>query len=416
MLPRVALFNPFSYAFHEDPYPIYARLRAEAPVYHNEAQGFFAFSRHADVLAAFKDWRTYSNRGGVSLEQLADPRGDVRPYLSMLGMDPPDHDNLRALVSKGFTPRRVQELEPRVRELARHYVDGWIERGRCDFIAEFAGKLPMDIVSEMLGVPPSDRDELRLWSDTVLHREEGIEGLPPGAIAAAAKLAAYYARLVAERRQRPGSDLVSALLAAEIEGARLEDRDVIGFLFLMIVAGNETTTKLLGNALYWLARNPSEREKLRRDPARIPAWIEETLRFDNSSQLLARTVTRDHEVRGVRLREGDKVVLLVGSANRDEDVFPRADIYDIDRDTSQSLSFGRGTHFCLGASLARLEAQVSLEEVWARLPAYAIDEAGLVRVHSTNVRGFAAMPIEFTPARRLGAAAPLSAAAPRVEA
>jgi cytochrome P450 len=416
MLPRVTLFNPFSYAFHEDPYPVYARLRADAPVYHNEAQGFFAFSRHADVLAAFKDWRSYSNRGGVSLEQLADPRGDVRPYLSMLGMDPPDHDNLRALVSKAFTPRRVQEQEPRIRQLARHYVDAFIERGRCDFIAEFAGKLPMDIVSEMLGVPPSDRDELRLWSDTVLHREEGIEGLPPGAIAAAAKLAAYYARLVAERRRRPGGDLVSALLAAEIEGARLEDRDVIGFLFLMIVAGNETTTKLLGNALYWLARNPSEREKVRRDPARIPAWIEETLRYDNSSQLLARTVTRDHEVRGVRLREGDKVVLLVGSANRDEEVFPRADVYDIDRDTSQSLSFGRGTHFCLGASLARLEAQVSLEEVWARLPVYAIDEAGLVRVHSTNVRGFAAMPIEFAPARRLGAAAPLSAAAPRANA
>ena len=401
-------FNPFDYAFHEDPYPVYARLRAEAPVYHNEAQGFFAFSRHADVLAAFKDWRTYTNRFGVSLEQVRESK-DVRAYLSMLGMDPPDHDALRALVSKGFTPRRVQESEPRIRALARHYVDGFIERGQCDFIAEFAGKLPMDIVSEMLGVPESDRDELRLWSDTVLHREEGIEGLPPGAIQAAAKLAAYYARLVAERRKRPGSDLVSALLAAEIEGARLEDRDVIGFLFLMIVAGNETTTKLLGNALYWLSRNPSEREKVRRDPSRIGAWIEETLRYDNSSQLLARTVVRDHEVRGVRMREGDKVVLLVGSANRDADVFPHADVYDIDRDTSQSLSFGRGTHFCLGASLARLEAQVSLEEVWSRLPDYAIDEAGLVRVHSTNVRGFSAMPLEFPAARRLGALSPQAA-------
>jgi len=404
----VTWFNPFDYAFHEDPYPVYARLRAEAPVYHNEAQGFFAFSRHADVLAAFKDWRTYTNRFGVSLEQVRESK-DVRAYLSMLGMDPPDHDALRALVSKGFTPRRVQESEPRIRALARHYVDGFIERGQCDFIAEFAGKLPMDIVSEMLGVPESDRDELRLWSDTVLHREEGIEGLPPGAIQAAAKLAAYYARLVAERRKFPGSDLVSALLAAEIEGARLEDRDVIGFLFLMIVAGNETTTKLLGNALYWLSRNPSEREKVRRDPSRIGAWIEETLRYDNSSQLLARTVVRDHEVRGVRMREGDKVVLLVGSANRDADVFPHADVYDIDRDTSQSLSFGRGTHFCLGASLARLEAQVSLEEVWSRLPDYAIDEAGLVRVHSTNVRGFSAMPLEFPAARRLGALSPQAA-------
>jgi cytochrome P450 len=406
MLRRVLVFNPFDYAFHEDPYPIYRRLRAEAPVYRNEELGFFALSRHSDVLAAFKDWRTFSNRGGVSLEQLADSRGDVRPFLSMLGMDPPEHDQLRALVSKAFTPRRVQEQEPRIRELARHYVDGFIERGRCDFIAEFAGKLPMDVVSEMLGVPESDRDALRRWSDTVLHREEGIEGLPPGAIEAAARLAAYYAELVAERRKRPGPDLVSALLRAEIEGARLADRDVIGFLFLMIVAGNETTTKLLGNALYWLSRNPSERDELRRDPTRIAGWIEETLRYDNSTQLLARQLRSDCEMRGVRMRAGEKVVLLVGSANRDEEVWERPDVYDIDRDTSASLSFGRGTHFCLGASLARLEAQVSLEEVWARLPEYAIDEAGLVRVHSTNVRGFAAMPMEFPAAGRLGADSP----------
>jgi cytochrome P450 len=405
------MFNPWAYEFHEDPYPIYARLRAEAPVYHNEALGFFAFSRHADVLAAFKDARTYSNRGGVSLEQLADERADVRPFLSMLGMDPPEHDALRALVSKAFTPRRVQEQAPRVRALARHYVDAFSERGSCDFIAEFAGKLPMDVVSEMLGVPESDRDELRAWSDAVVHREEGIEGLPPSAIQAAAKLAAYYAKLVAERRRKPGADLVSALLDAELEGARMQDRDVIGFLFLMIVAGNETTTKLLGNALYWLARHPGERERLRRDPSRIPGWIEETLRYDNSTQLLARRATRDHEVRGVRIRAGDKVVLLVGSANRDEEVWERPDVYDIGRDTMQSLSFGRGTHFCLGAALARLEAQISLEEVWSRLPEYAIDESGLVRVHSTNVRGFAAMPISFPPARRLGAE-PSGSAAP----
>jgi cytochrome P450 len=178
---------------------------------------------------------------------------------------------------------------------------------------------------------------------------------------------------------------------------------VIGFLFLMIVAGNETTTKLLGNALYWLARHPDQRARLEREPKQIAGWIEETLRYDNSTQLLARRVMRDHEVRGVKLCEGDKLVLLVGSANRDEEVWERPDVYDIARDTTQSLSFGRGTHFCLGAALARLEALVSLEEIWARLPDYAVDEAGLVRVHSTNVRGFSAMPITFTPSRRLGA-------------
>jgi cytochrome P450 len=184
----------------------------------------------------------------------------------------------------------------------------------------------------------------------------------------------------------------------------------------MIVAGNETTTNLLGNALYWLARHPQQRALLRREPARIEGWIEETLRFDNSTQLLGRRATVDHAVRGVRIRAGDKVVLLVGSANRDEEVWERPDEYDITRDTTQSLSFGRGTHFCLGAALARLEAQISLEEIWARLPDYAIDEAGLVRVHSTNVRGFAAMPIAFAPSRRLGAGPALDSARLRLAA
>jgi cytochrome P450 len=253
----------------------------------------------------------------------------------------------------------------------------------------------MDVVSEMLGVPEADRQTLRRWSDAVLHREEGQAELPAQAIEASGKLYAYYAELVTERRKRLGEDLVSALLTAEIDGEQLLDRDVIGFLFLMVVAGNETTTKLLGNALYWAQQNPDQRQKLRRDPGLIPQWVEETLRYDNSTQLLARTVTRDHEVRGHTLRDGEKVLLLVGSANRDEEVWERPKDYDIERDTSQSLSFGHGTHFCLGASLARLEARVSLEEIQARLPDYTIDTGGLVRVHSSNVRGFAVLPIEL---------------------
>jgi cytochrome P450 len=289
----------------------------------------------------------------------------------------------------------VSALEPRIRELATRYIDRFIENGSCDFIAEFAGLLPMDVVSEMLGVPEADRQTLRRWSDDVLHREEGHRGLPASAIQASAKLFAYYTELVADRRKQPGDDLVSALLAADIDGEHLLDNDVIGFLFLMVVAGNETTTKLLGNALYWAQRNPAERDKLRRDPGLIPQWAEETLRYDNSTQLLARTVTRDHEIRGHQLREDEKVLLLVGSANRDEEVWERPKAYDIERDTSASLSFGQGTHFCLGASLARLEARVSLEEILARLPDYEIDTGGLVRVHSTNVRGFAAVPLEF---------------------
>ncbi|MCP5056999.1 MAG: cytochrome P450 [bacterium] len=250
-------------------------------------------------------------------------------------------------------------------------------------------------MSEMVGVPEADRDMLRSWADQVLHREEGVMGLPEASARAAGKLYAYYVDLVKERKQKPGEDLVSALLAAELEGERLADTDVIGFLFLMIVAGNETTTKLLANALYWADRNPDEREKARTDEAAIPRWVEETLRYDNSTQLLARTITRDHEVGGQLLREGEKALLLVGSANRDEEAWERADAYDIDRDTSASLSFGRGTHFCLGASLARLEARVSLEELLRRVDDIHVRHEGLVRVHSTNVRGFAALPMEF---------------------
>lgn len=392
----MAQLDPFAYEFHEDPYPFYEALRAEAPVYRNDELDFWAFARHEDVLNGFRDWRTYSNIGGVALEQSpATKGGDTSAFLSMLGMDPPRHGQIRALVSSGFTPRRVAQLEPRIRELAVRYIDRFIERGACDFIAEFAGLLPMDVVSEMLGVPEADRQTLRRWSDDVLHREEGLRDLPPSAIEASAKLYSYYAELVAERRKHPGDDLVSALLVAEVDGEHLLDLDVIGFLFLMVVAGNETTTKLLGNALYWAQRNPGQRDKLRRDPSLIPQWVEETLRYDNSSQLLARTITRDHQVGGQMLREGQMVLLLVGSANRDEEVWERPTEYDILRDTSQSLSFGQGTHFCLGASLARLEARVSLEEIMRRFPEYTIDTDGLERVHSTNVRGFAVVPMEF---------------------
>jgi len=312
-------------------------------------------------------------------------------------MDPPQHDRMRALVSKAFTPRRVAELETGIRGLATHYIERFQERGHCDFVAEFAGKLPMDVVSEMLGVPASDRDELRAWSDLVLHREEGMTTVPPEGIEASGKLLAYFAALLEDRKKHSGEDLVCGLLAAELDGARLSDRDVIAFLFLMIIAGNETTTKLLANALYWLDRNPDQRKKVMRDPAMVPLWVEETLRYDNSTQLMARTATRDFEMHGRKVHEGDKVLLLIGSANRDEAVFPHAEVFDVGRDTSAHLSFGKGTHFCLGASLARLEARVSLEEVQRRLPDYCVEAGGLKRVHSSNVRGFAALPIRFVP-------------------
>jgi cytochrome P450 len=245
-------------------------------------------------------------------------------------------------------------------------------------------------------VPESDRDELRGWSDTILHREEGMRGVPPEGIAASGKLLQYFVAVVAERRRRPGADLASALCAAEIDGEKLSDKDIIAFLYLLIIAGNETTTKLLANAVYWLQKHPAVRKELTERPALVPQWVEETLRFDNSTQLMARSVTEDFDYQGHALKRGQKVLLLIGSANRDERVFSSPDRFDIHRDTSAHLSFGRGTHFCLGAALARLEARVALEEAMRRIPDYEIDEAHAVRVHSTNVRGFTALPMGFS--------------------
>ncbi|HKA13410.1 MAG TPA: cytochrome P450 [Myxococcota bacterium] len=387
-------YNPYAYAIHEDPYPTYAALRARAPVYRNDALDFWALSRHADVLAAFKDTETFSNDHGVSL----DPESwglQAAAGTSFLAFDPPRHTRLRALVSKGFTPRRVAALEQRIRDMSAAYLDPLIGAGRFDFIAELAGKVPMDVISEMLGVARADRPELRRRADLLVHREEGHIGLPREGALAFAWIRSYFRALLADRRARRGDDLLSALLEAEIDGERLDENDILSFANLMIVAGNETTTKMLANAIYWLWRHPEQRALVREAPeARIPAWIEETLRFDNSTQMLARRVARDVELHGHTLRAGDRALLLVGSANRDERVFERAGEYDLLRDTSQSVSFGRGVHFCLGAALARLEGRVVLEEWWRRLPDYEIDPAGAVRVHSINVRGFAALPVK----------------------
>jgi cytochrome P450 len=219
---------------------------------------------------------------------------------------------------------------------------------------------------------------------------------------AALHMIVYFQDLLAQRKRQRTADLASALLDVRIDGQGLTDKEVISFLFLMVIAGNETTTKLLGNATYWLWKHPGQRALVRADASLIPAWVEETLRFDGSTQLLRRTARGEPEFHGQKIRDGERVVLLVGAADRDERVFTDPDAYDVRRDTSQHLAFGKGTHFCMGASLARLEARIALEEVQRRLPDFEFDEPGLKRVHSVNVRGFASMPMQFTPGRREG--------------
>jgi cytochrome P450 len=386
-------FSPYAYAFHEDPYPIYARLRAEAPVYHDAADGFWALSRHEDVLAAFKAPRVFSNVRGVSIDPSA-RRGGARAGMSFLAMDPPEHTRFRALVARGFTPRRVAALEPRIREITLGHLDPLVGSGGFDVIADFAGRLPMDVISEMLGVPEADRAQLRREADLLVHREEGDVDLPPQGVAAFVSIRNYFRDHLAGLRKRPGDDLLSALLGLDEDGFKPSDDDLLSFCNLMIVAGNETTTKLLGNALYWLWKSPGQRALVASDPSRIPRWVEETLRYDNSTQLLMRTTLEDVSVRGVRIPAGESVLLLVGSANRDPEAFADPDVYDIQRDTSAMLSFGRGTHFCMGASLARLEARIAFEEWWKRFPVYEVRPEGIQRVHSVNVRGFAALPVK----------------------
>jgi cytochrome P450 len=389
-------FDPYDYDFHEDPYPYYQRLRDEAPLYHNEELGFWAVSRHRDVLQGFRNSTTLSNREGVSLDPIS--RGPhASKTMSFLAMDDPDHLRLRTLVSKGFSPRRIRELEPRVTELAVQHLDVMLEKassGVVDYVGEFAGKLPMDVISELMGVPVADRDQVRAWADGVMHREDGVNDIPAEAIAASISLIVYYQGMVAERRKKLTDDLTSALLEAEIGGDRLTDEEIIGFMFLMVIAGNETTTKLLANAAFWGHRNPDQIAPIYEDLNRIPLWVEETLRYDTSSQILARMVSGELTLYDTTIPDRDILLLLPGSANRDERVFENPDDYRIGRDIGSKLvSFGSGAHFCLGAHLARMEARVALAELFKRIRGYDVDETNAVRVHSSNVRGFAHLPV-----------------------
>ncbi|HKT01222.1 MAG TPA: cytochrome P450 [Rugosimonospora sp.] len=391
-------FDPYDHRVQDDPYPVYARLRREQPLYHNVEHDFWVLSRHADVTAAIRSDGAYSNAMGVSLDRSA-----WGPYahtaMSFLAMDPPRHPRLRSLVSKGFTPKRVALLEPRIQQLTDRYLAGAMPAGGAvsfDWIAGFAGKLPMDVISELMGVPEPDRAEVRRLADLLVQREDGLRDVPEAGIAASLTLFEYYREHVARRHREPTEDLTTALLHAEADGDRMSDDEIIAFLFMMVVAGNETTTKLLGNALYHLTARPALRDRVFADEALVPPWIEETLRYDNSTQLVARHLVRDVTVDGVTAPAGAKLLLAYGSANRDETVFPGADEYDLDRpreQLGQILSFGGGRHFCLGSSLARLEARVALTTLVRRARLVEVDHAECVRFYSSNVRGFAHVPV-----------------------
>lgn len=381
-------FSPYAYDIHENPYPTYKRMRDEAPAYHNAELGFWALTRFADVFQAMQDWQTYSSAAGVSLE-----KSTAATPPMIIAMDPPRQMKLRRLISLAFTPRRVAMMEPKVRELTVEYLAPLVDRREFDLIKDFAAKVPMDVISAMLGVPREDQDRVRGWADVLLHREPNRPEIPPEGIEGARHLAGYFAAKLGERRRQPGDDMISALIEVEIDGERLADAEIIGFCFLLAIAGNETTTKMIGNAIYWLTTNPDQRRLIVDNPALIAGAVEEVTRYDNSTQMLARVLTRDVEMHGKKMPAGDRLLLLLGAANRDEREFPDPDVFDVRRKIERTVAFGHGVHVCLGASLARLEGRVVLEELHARMPAYEIDEDSLARVHSANVRGYASMKI-----------------------
>lgn len=387
------LLDPYDYDFHEDPYPYYKRLRDEAPLYRNDELKFWALSRHQDVVQGFRNSVALSNKHGVALDPIS-RNDEAHRVMSFLALDDPAHLRLRTLVSKGFTPRRIRELEARVTEIAVQHLDAALQSNVFDFVDDFAGKLPMDVISELMGVPEEDRVRIRALADGVMHREDGVADVPLSAIEASGELLVYYADMVRQRRRSRTDDLTSALVEAEIDGDKLTDDEIMAFLFLMVVAGNETTTKLLANAAYWGHRNPGQLAPVFDDHQLVSPWVEETLRYDTSSQLLARAVVQDLTFYDTTVAAGDVILLLAGSANRDERAFDAPDEYRIGRDIGSKLvSFGSGAHFCLGAHLARMEARVALTELFKRIRGYEVDEANAVRVHSSSVRGFAHLPI-----------------------
>ncbi len=392
-------FDPYDYALQDDPYPVYRRLRDEAPLYHNTEHDFWVLSRHEDLHRAMRTDGVYSHEMGVSLDASA-----WSPYahqtMSFLALDPPRQTRLRKLVSKGFTPKRVAGLESGIQRLTDHHLDRLMDLGEGDWIGEFAGRLPMDVISEMLGVPEADREEVRRLADLLVHREPGLRDVPPVGVEAAMTLFGYYTDLLAERRRRPADDLTSALLAAEDSGDQMSDQEIIAFLFLMVVAGNETTTKLLGNAVYHLTDHPDQRDEVFGDPDLVDPWIEETLRHDTSTQLLARHLVDDLTLHGATAPKGAKLLLCLGAGNHDDRVFTDPESFEVHRDEAelrQSLSFGGGRHFCLGANLARLESRVALRSLTARARTVEAHHDGAVRFYSANVRGFAHLPVRVVP-------------------
>jgi cytochrome P450 len=385
-------YDPYDFDIDVDPYPVWKRMRDEAPVWHNAQYDFWALSRFDDVERCSVDWRTYRSGRGTVLELIK--QGVEIPPGSILFEDPPTHDVHRSLLSRVFTPRRIAELEPKVRAFCARSLDPLVGTGGFDFIADLGAQMPMRTIGMLLGIPEEDQEAIRDRIDAGLRLEDGA----PPERASLTNDDSAFGEYLDWRRQHPSDDLMTELLHAEFEdhtGVRrtLTREEILGYVGLLAGAGNETTTRLMGWTGKVLAERPDQRAKVVGDRSLVPKAIEELLRYEAPSPIQARWVQEDVEHHGQRIEAGSVVVLLTASANRDERHFPDPDRFDVERDIDHHLSFGYGIHFCLGASLARLEGRIALEEVLARFPEWDVDWDGAEQAHTSTVRGWEKLPV-----------------------
>ena len=389
-------YDPYDFEIDADPHPVWRRMRDEAPLYRNNKYDFWALSRYEDVESGLTDWRTYSSARGTLLELI---RNNVQiPPGTILFEDPPLHDAHRALLARLFTPRRIAEIEPQVRAYCATSLDPLVGGGRIDFVADLGAQMPMRVIGMLLGIPEEDQAELRDGIDAALSLE-GDSGSPAlsqceeGPVVQTARFSEY----IEWRRKNPSNDLMTELLNTcfvDDQGIErtLRDDELLGYIALLAGAGNETTTRLIGWTAYLLDRFPDQRRLLAEDRSLVPNAIEEILRYEAPSPVQARYVTRDVELHGTRVPKGSTLLLLNGSANRDEREFEDADRLDVKRKNIRHLSFGYGIHFCLGASLARLEGCVALDEVLSRWPDWEVDHERAVMARTSTVRGWKSLP------------------------
>jgi cytochrome P450 len=391
------VYDPYDYAIDANPHPVWARLREEAPVYYNERLDFYALSRFDDVLRAHLDPETFSSAHSTVLEMMREEPDEFMKDF-MIFMDPPVHTRYRKLVSRAFTPRHISALEPRVRALTGRFLDEFVGAGGFDYVADFGARLPVMVISALLGAPEEDEAQLREWTDASLHIEEGSETMGVLNEEIRRSIHNYWQSLFDDRRKQPRDDIMSELMAADLEVGdgstrHLSDEELHAFIGLLSGAGNETVARFLGWAITGLDEFPDQRARLVADPELIPNAVEEILRWEAPSAIQGRWTLTDVEVQDTVIPAGSKVALLTGAANRDPRVFDDPDTIDVGRTINRHVTFGYGIHFCLGASLARLEGRIALEETLKRFPTWQVDRDRCEMVHTSTVRGYARTPI-----------------------